>query len=367
MAMYKNEMLPPVFDVDFYKQHLPVFSSLNSQELRNHFRESGIYEGLSGSPPASREEFIKIVQKEKSILEIGPFHTPAVVGKNVSYFDVLNQEELIKRALEIGFETKHVPYINYVSKDCSLDIVDQNFSAVFGSHSIEHQPDLIDHLSGVSRILEDEGRYYIICPDKRYCFDHFVRETDLVDVLAAHALGMRVHEPRSPIAQRLYSTHNDANKHWRGEHGEARYKEYPETLQKVLSGVLPDGQYHDCHAWQFTPNSFYEITSFLYNAGFSDLYPERIYHTPYGRVEFTAVLRKRSKNSTIEIEPYISDVNSELNKKGKLEAYYRNLILEKKSLQEEKERLQNEINVIYKSKGWRLTSILRRIRNLQFN
>jgi hypothetical protein len=44
------------------------------------------------------------------------------------------------------------------------------------------------------------------------------------------------------------------------------------------------------HAWQFTPGSFRELLGMLHAGGDSPLRPLRVYETPHGRNEFTAIL-----------------------------------------------------------------------------
>lgn len=56
--------------------------------------------------------------------------------------------------------------------------------------------------------------------------------------------------------------------------------------------LAADGDYIDVHAWQFTPESFRLITQTLFDLGFIDMKPYRVYATPRPRNEFTAVLTK---------------------------------------------------------------------------
>nr|WP_051205402.1 hypothetical protein [Salinimicrobium xinjiangense] len=102
-----------------------------------------------------------------------------------------------------------------------MKIINEKFDNVVSSHCIEHQPDLIQHLNDVSQILFPEGKYYLIIPNKRYCFDHFNCESKLEDVLNAHEEKRIKHSLRSVITHRLsMQTHNDPFMHWKGNHGE---------------------------------------------------------------------------------------------------------------------------------------------------
>ena len=96
----------------------------------------------------SRKIFLNSIPSGISILEIGPFFNPVCVGENVAYFDILNQEELRARAMEIGYKEaiNRIPFINYVSPVGDLNIIHKKFDAIISCHAIEHQLDLIAHL-----------------------------------------------------------------------------------------------------------------------------------------------------------------------------------------------------------------------------
>lgn len=288
----RTTSLPSAFEPDFYRQSYPDLSHLTDQEALEHFRSEGIAKGYSGSPCANRGHLLSFAHGDGSILEIGPFHAPSAVGKHVRYMDAFTTEELTRLVRDAGHDTSNVPQIHYVAPKGGFDMVDRTFSAVFSGHCIEHQPDLVRHLQGVSGVLEDGGRYYIACPDKRYCFDHYAPETVIVDVLAAYHEKRSVHQARSFLIQGLSRAHNDSERHWAHDHGPRQYEGYKDAKREIFGFIPNDGTYHDTHAWQFTPGSFFQIMSFLYEVGLSDLAPERVYHTRFGTNEFTAVLRK---------------------------------------------------------------------------
>ena len=172
----KKIELPSVFELDFYRQQQPELSHLAYEDALENYRADGISKGHLSSHGALRGHLLDFAKKEGSILEIGPFHAPSITGVNVRYMDVLSTEELIAAVQKAGHETSNVPEIHYVAPKGGFDMVDRKFSAVFSGHCIEHQPDLIRHFQGVSNVLEDDGRYYIACPDRRYCFDHYLPE-----------------------------------------------------------------------------------------------------------------------------------------------------------------------------------------------
>jgi SAM-dependent methyltransferase len=217
-----------------------------------------------------------------------------VTGKNVRYFDVLTQEELVQRAAKQGIPSANPPKIDYVSPNGDLSIVEGKFDFVISSYCIEHQPDLIKHLQDVERVLKPGGSYFILAPDKRYCHDHFMFESTIAEVVCAHHEGRRVHPLRSVIEHLAMSAHNDHFRHWSGDHGEemdnfaARWKDAMQVYTNSKGG------YVDVHSWYFTPASMRKTISTLNELGYLKLECVRCYHTRRNNNDFWAILKKSS-------------------------------------------------------------------------
>lgn len=285
--------LPPEMDPRAYRGRYPDLLQFNDAELAGHFRDFGASEGRHGSLIGSRAEFFALIGNSATTLEIGPLANPSVRGQNVRYFDVLGTDALRQKASSHQLNPDSCPAIDYVSNIGDLSVVSDCFDAVVSSHAIEHQPDLIQHLFGVARILKPAGRYFLAAPDKRYCFDHFIAESTIADVLDAHTRESRLHNAASIIKYQALRTHNEADRHWRGDHGAPIYKANPERLREALETYLNSaGAYLDTHAWQFTPESFRDMLQVLHKIEFSPFRVLRVYPTLRGALEFYAVLEK---------------------------------------------------------------------------
>ena len=245
---------------------------------------------------ALRENFIEGLRTKSSILEIGPFCNPAVSGTNVKYFEILDQDALVERAKLHNLATDRVPVIHFLSPDGDLQIVNENFECCFSSHVIEHQPDLVRHLQAVENILLPNGEYYLLIPDHRYCFDHFLRPSTIADVLDAHHAKRTRNELRCVIEHMALTTHNDPTRHWNGDHGDPYKTESHIERVKCATQQFIDanGSYIDTHAWQFTPESFFEIVSSLNKLELLGLTSNFVNDTPTGRFEFSVILKKPS-------------------------------------------------------------------------
>ena len=240
----------------------------------------------------SRKDFTNLVNQELSSLEIGPFNSPSLTGKNVKYFDVLDKQGLIERAKGYNLDISRIPDIDFVSPIGDLKIIKTKFDAVFTAHNIEHQLDLVEHMNDVYNLLNDNGLYYMVVPDRRYCFDHFLPPSLMSDVLNAHHLSMNRHSLRTVLTA-CETTHNNPNLHWKGDSGVGLYSNHRlECYKTTLNNYFETEKYIDFHQWRFQPENFVFIFNSLYRMGLIKLKLEKVYCTPLNSFEFEAVFRK---------------------------------------------------------------------------
>ena len=270
----------------------------------NHFSDDMVLDifikklgdqGILCHKNALREFFIDSIKEHHSILEIGPFDKP-ILGDGIKYFDVCDRDGLQDRARKErrSATASNIPDINFVSPNGDLSVVNEKFMAVYSSHVIEHQLDLIDHLLQVGKILEQNGAYYLIVPDQRYCFDHFLNPSNIAEIIDTNKRQLKTHSLRARIEHSCLHTHNDSMRHWLGDHGN-KFDE-----QNVLSRISsvttqyeknPE-EYIDSHSWQFTPETFGLNMTLLINLDYIPFRRVHVHTTPFGRQEFTAVLYK---------------------------------------------------------------------------
>jgi SAM-dependent methyltransferase len=245
-------------------------------------------------PAAKRKGLVAGLAAKGEILEIGPFGNPTLRGANIRYFDVLDQEALCARAVRLGGDPTGVPEVHYVSPHGDLSVVDRSFDCVFSAHCLEHQPDMIHHLRQVSDLLDTGGRYVLVLPDKRYCFDHFYAVSHIGDVLEAHRAGRRAHTLSAVLEGEALATHNNKKLHWLGFHGRPGWSAARQSrIEEVIAQFdAAEGGYIDVHAWQFVPASFLRLMRQLHEMDLIALRPVRVCETPVLRREFTAVLEK---------------------------------------------------------------------------
>lgn len=231
-----------------------------------------------------------MISTSSRVLEIGPFAHPMVRGSHVDHLDVLPTEALRARAVSLGMDPGGVPNIRWVSSGGDLGVVTERYDAVVSSHAIEHQPDFIRHLQQVEALLRPGGSYYLLIPDHRYCFDHFLVPSTTAQVIGAHIEKRSVHTAASVIEHRALTTHNDPVRHWAGDHGDP-FTDRAARIEGALKELADaQGGYIDVHAWYFTPPSFRRIVDDLRASGFTSFAVRRMFPTRQNANEFWCIL-----------------------------------------------------------------------------
>ena len=286
------------FEAWAYRVINPELESLSDEELLAHYQNSGKAEGRRCHQVADRLTFVNLIPASIRTLEIGPYARPLLSGPNVKYVDVYSTKELKKLAPAVGMDPNEVPHIDWVAKPSDLSSVTEHFGAVLSSHVIEHQPDFIHHLNQISSILRHGGRYFLLIPDHRYCFDHFMTESIITDIIAANLHRRKSHTAESLLESRLLMTHNDSIEHWHGNHGDPMVNpHFPganriERLKIAINSYRENNEYvKNEHAWYFTPDSFSSIMKDLADLELIDLKVERLYPTMKNSGEFWVILR----------------------------------------------------------------------------
>lgn len=278
---------PPIeFDRELYRSSYPDLADLDDQQLREHYFKFGSHEGRTATPFAARASFLKVAEGAPSILEIGPGHKPAFRGDGVKYFDVLDEEELRDRALNVANESADgcVDKVHFVRKDGDLSTVNETFSIVFSSHNIEHQTNLIKHLNDVHNLIHPGGAFIGIMPDRRYCFDRNIPGASVGDVFEAYFKNNVTHKIADIIDQYAMPMHNDSIHHWTSE-TEPEYDVNIDLLRRGIEEAMKK-EYVDVHAWRFSFAEFKVVMDACIKLDYVKFKNLLVFPTPYLSNEF---------------------------------------------------------------------------------
>jgi SAM-dependent methyltransferase len=292
---YGGPGFPPEFDAHTYRETNLDLLKFDDDQLFEHYCEFGRLEGRRSYPFLDRRGLANFYSGNGPVLEISPFTAPFFTGDKVKYADVMSRLELVKRATELNLDSDSIPRIDYVVPPSKLSsVIKETFDLVASSHVIEHQPNLLGHLREVGKILRPGGSYVIVVPDKRYCFDHFLAESTIADLLQADMEKRELHTLKSVIEHGALTTHNEPARHWRGDHGSISSQ-----IEKVQTAISEfknsENKYLDVHAWYFTPDSLVELLSKTFALGMQPFQVGNVYPTYKNNLEFYVVLNTEVK------------------------------------------------------------------------
>ena len=229
---------------------------------------------------------------EGKILEIAPLDSPFVKTANTFYFDVLPKEDLQKKAIKLGRDPSKVPDIHFHHPNGDLSIIGLKFDAIFSSHCIEHTPDIVSHLKMVSRLLNDNGEYFLFVPDKKYTFDYFKPVSQPEEVIEAYWLQSRKPTLKQFIQHGLYrGTHNNREQHWKGDHGENPCFSKAKSVSRLIKTFEESTTYLDVHVWIFTPESFLATLKLLADSNLLPISKVTVHDTPSMKNEFAVAIQ----------------------------------------------------------------------------
>ena len=270
-----------------------IGSRVRNRLKRKWINQRGTQRGTQTLPTVNnRQSFVELIPPNARVLEIGPFAAPMLRGPNVSYVDVMSTHDLRARAILLDLDPEKVPEINWVSTSSDLSVVSDKFNVVVSSHAIEHQPDIIGHLQQIGNLLLSGGRYFLLIPDHRYCFDHFFAPSSAQQMIDAHLEKRTVHPDSAVIAHLAHTTHNDAVRHWQGDHGDPEENGAERTKMAIDLLEASNGSYIDVHAWFFTPETFVNTMTSLSKSKHIPFTVGRMFPTQENALEFWVILRK---------------------------------------------------------------------------
>nr|WP_189341866.1 methyltransferase domain-containing protein [Mesorhizobium sp. M2A.F.Ca.ET.067.02.1.1] len=205
-------------------------------------------------------------------LEVGPSYNPLLPkseGFKVETIDHADAATLRKKYIS---NAENIEEVDYVSDGRSmLEIIGEQarYDFIVASHVIEHVTDIVRFLQDCEALLKPNGRLVLAVPDKRYCFDALRPLSTVGQALQAYAEKRQRHTAGSLFDHVGYFCKTPRGTVWKEQvlddiivpftAGEANDK---------FNTVLASDQYHDVHAWQFTPASFRFLVKTLRDTGY---------------------------------------------------------------------------------------------------
>ncbi len=250
-----------------------------------------------------RQNFIKkhFDASASKILEIGAFASPTFTKSDhdVSYFDRLTREELIKSVGNNTAKAEAIVPQDYVSKEYLFaKEIKERFDLIVACHVIEHCPDVITWLNEVAQILSKGAYLYLAIPHKDYTSD-ILREPTTLREIMGNFRNKLVRPSIEQLADQYYYSRpiQLGSEVWNNQYSNKLSQQKYSTIFAATEQAkldLANKRHVDCHCNVFTTNSFVGILTQITqrsNVPFTLETSEDV-RSPYN--EFHVLLRKYS-------------------------------------------------------------------------
>lgn len=238
-------------------------------------------------------------------LEFGASYSPILrksAGYNVSVVDHASAEDLRRKyAQDPNVDVAMIEEVDAIDDGAELEALlpaGERFRHIVASHVFEHLTDPIHFLQRCERALADDGRLYLLIPDRRYTFDYFRPVSTAGQMLQAFVEGRRRHGIGPLYDQAAYSATRGGVAVWGpgfpGAFGIAGNAHA--GYDNAMGGLKED--YRDCHAWVFTSSSMRLILDDLRRLGLIAL-GEAYFHDCIG-CEFLVVLQRDARGAGLD-------------------------------------------------------------------
>ena len=227
-----------------------------------------------------------------TVLEVGPSHNPLApkrLGYDTTIVDHADAESLRRKYAKSGVDLGRIEPVDVVwtGQPISELVGGRQFDWVIASHVGEHAPDLIGFLNDYGAVVGPGGRFGLILPDKRFCFDVGRPTSSLARVVDAHLAEHVRPSPGAVVEHFMYASSMNGQISWVGEPiAEFTRVHTDEEARNLLDRAQTD-EYLDVHVWCFEPSEFEDLLDRLARLGLLTTMVDRVSDGPMGEFYVT--------------------------------------------------------------------------------
>ncbi|HSW07271.1 methyltransferase domain-containing protein, partial [Aquabacterium sp.] len=222
-----------------------------------------------------KELLLSLIDTSALGLEIGPGFNPLLpksAGYQVETLDHASREDLVRKySGAASVDVSRIEAVDHVSTGGSiLKTIGQpgKYRYIVASHVIEHTTDLLGFLRDCEALLDAQGVLLLAVPDKRFSFDVLRPLASTGDILQAHAEGRTRHTAGRIFDEVAYNSLRGGALAWlRDSDAPLAFFRPLADAKAIYDQVRHSDDFHDIHAWQFTPSSFRLIVNDLHEIG----------------------------------------------------------------------------------------------------
>lgn len=219
------------------------------------------------------ETLLSLFSQEGLGLEVGPSYNPLLpksAGYNIETVDYADAASLRdKYRSDSSVDVGKIEDVTYVSDGRSLlDLIGHpaRYDYIVALHVIEHVTDIVRFLRDCETLLKPDGVLVLAVPDKRFCFDALRPVSTVGQALQAYAEARKRHHPGMLFDHISTIIEKAGRPTWpEADFDDLTLQNDPLMARNMFETARHSDEYHDIHAWQFTPSYFkYMIQTLRY-------------------------------------------------------------------------------------------------------
>lgn len=235
--------------------------------------------------------------KHLSGLEIGPLDKPLVRRKesDIHYLDRFDLDHLRNTcAGNPNRDENKLVALDYVLEDRTIaEAVDRRFDYIVACHIIEHVPNMLGWLRELADVLNPEGAFFLVVPDRRYTFDLERPLTTIGELIENDAADRKRPSIRAVFDQRYYHRNVSAHHLWKNYEKERGRSKKTFTAEQAMSlAKEARKRYVDVHCNVFDSDTFTEVIRASHDLGLHPFACEQLRPTEKPFLDFVALLRR---------------------------------------------------------------------------
>lgn len=235
-----------------------------------------------------RQAIRNFVGKDKRGIEIGPSYSPILpksAGHRVYSIDHADQASLREKYRnDPNVDISKIEVVDAVDDGQEFFFLDEKrvgFDFVASSHVFEHLPNPIAFLQRCERALKENGRVFIIVPDRRFCFDVLRPVSTTGQMIQSYLQNRRTHSAAALFDHNAYNGRKNGNFIWSDREAGTLSLTGNPVAGYAAAVTAESDSYSDCHGWVFTPSSLRLILEDLRGLGLIGL-GEAAFHDTVG-------------------------------------------------------------------------------------
>lgn len=152
-----------------------------------------------------------------------------------------------------------------------IELLEKKYGLI-SYNTIDKEINILSHLKDISKNLIKSGYYIILCSDKNYNSNYYIKESSIEEIIKEKDINFA---NKKILENNMLKTHNNTIEHWKNNHGVSF------NFNNIENNI-----------WNFSYLSFLNLIEYFIKENLIDFIIEESYKTCINEQEFIVILRK---------------------------------------------------------------------------